>query len=347
MSKEAIDRVVNASNFYETLNVNPDATFSEIKKSYYTLAVEVHPDKNINSPEAVDAFQRLKDAYDTLIDPQQRELYDQNLNDQTQKQIETGSSATLAITDSQEMALVSPGQQPFVAPKAKKRTVKGKKSTASEDDGDLDEEEEQEETQEKAQSQKPEEKKEKDPMLELLDDLNAFVSQTNKKITSATLALGKDAWDKLQNTQPMKTLNKALDEAKEFMNNKIDEGIDSVKNSEALTSAKSFVDGIKDKIDASFSAVMNKAADAIAEGIHKAVSSGDEPGSDNNEQQLGENRTETSLSQGADTEIGKNLTEALSKDKLAGLLTENDSALATTKTEEEDLTSNAGHRIGQ
>lgn len=46
------------------------------KKSYKSLALKLHPDKNINDPEATNNFQKLSEAYKILIDSEKRSLYD-------------------------------------------------------------------------------------------------------------------------------------------------------------------------------------------------------------------------------------------------------------------------------
>jgi len=38
--------------------------------------LKLHPDKNINDPEATNNFQKLSEAYKILIDSEKRSLYD-------------------------------------------------------------------------------------------------------------------------------------------------------------------------------------------------------------------------------------------------------------------------------
>ncbi|MFJ1269672.1 J domain-containing protein [Legionella lytica] len=117
-------------------------------------------------------------------------------------------------------------------------------------------------------------KKHKDPLMELVEELNDFVKQTNKQITDFFKEKGNDAWDKLKNTGPMKTLAGALDEAKQFAKDKVGEKWDQLNESDAakaLNSAKDQVSALKDKIGDAFSNAMNSAANAIASGIHNAV----------------------------------------------------------------------------
>ncbi|KAF2073568.1 hypothetical protein CYY_005117 [Polysphondylium violaceum] len=64
-------------DFYEILGVSKTATESELKKAYYKLAREVHPDKN-NGPEAKEEFQKLGRIYSILKDPKSRKIYDEH-----------------------------------------------------------------------------------------------------------------------------------------------------------------------------------------------------------------------------------------------------------------------------
>ena len=50
----------------ETLGVNQNTSKSEIKKAFRDAAKELHPDHN-DSPEAAEAFKRIKEAHDALI----------------------------------------------------------------------------------------------------------------------------------------------------------------------------------------------------------------------------------------------------------------------------------------
>ncbi|GIQ79798.1 hypothetical protein KIPB_000497 [Kipferlia bialata] len=64
-------------DYYKSLGVTPSATVSEIKKAYRKLALEWHPDRNLDrSEEATEVFKRLKCAYETLSDADERAAYD-------------------------------------------------------------------------------------------------------------------------------------------------------------------------------------------------------------------------------------------------------------------------------
>ena len=54
------------------------ASSDEIKKSYRKLAVKYHPDKNPGDKASEEKFKELGEAYEILIDPQKRAVYDQH-----------------------------------------------------------------------------------------------------------------------------------------------------------------------------------------------------------------------------------------------------------------------------
>ena len=65
-------------DYYRILGVKPNASQTEIKSAYRKLALKSHPDLNPNS-EAGRQFALLSKAYHTLIDPQERVYYDEQL----------------------------------------------------------------------------------------------------------------------------------------------------------------------------------------------------------------------------------------------------------------------------
>lgn len=64
------------NNYYEELNVKPDATVQEIKASFRKLAFEYHPDRNKDNSQAADKMKRINEAYAVLSDPEKRREYD-------------------------------------------------------------------------------------------------------------------------------------------------------------------------------------------------------------------------------------------------------------------------------
>jgi curved DNA-binding protein CbpA len=73
-------------NFYQVLNITQTASDSDIKKAFYKLAKEYHPDV---SKGAEDKFKEINEAYETLSDEFKRRQYDNDL-----KHGYTGSSSS-------------------------------------------------------------------------------------------------------------------------------------------------------------------------------------------------------------------------------------------------------------
>ena len=68
-------------DYYRILGVKTSASQAEIKSAYRKLARKSHPDVNPNT-EAARQFALLSKAYHTLIDPQERAYYDDQLKAQ-------------------------------------------------------------------------------------------------------------------------------------------------------------------------------------------------------------------------------------------------------------------------
>lgn len=64
-------------DYYQILELHKGANEEEIKKSFRRLAVKWHPDKNPDSKDlALERFQELSEAYETLSDSSKRNHYD-------------------------------------------------------------------------------------------------------------------------------------------------------------------------------------------------------------------------------------------------------------------------------
>lgn len=63
-------------DYYEVLGVSKEASDSELKKAFRSLARKFHPDKNPDDPDAERLFKEVQEAYAVLSNPEQRRQYD-------------------------------------------------------------------------------------------------------------------------------------------------------------------------------------------------------------------------------------------------------------------------------
>jgi molecular chaperone DnaJ len=63
-------------DYYELLMVSRDASDQEIKTAYRKQAMQHHPDRNPNNPEAEEKFKACSEAYSVLSDAEKRAAYD-------------------------------------------------------------------------------------------------------------------------------------------------------------------------------------------------------------------------------------------------------------------------------
>jgi len=64
-------------DYYEVLGVSKTASPEEIKKAYRKKAMEYHPDRNKDNPDAERLFKEAAEAFDVLKDPNKKARYDQ------------------------------------------------------------------------------------------------------------------------------------------------------------------------------------------------------------------------------------------------------------------------------
>jgi curved DNA-binding protein CbpA len=65
-----------ASDYYELLQVEQDASSEQIHKAYRALAMQHHPDRNPNG-DAASKMVAINEAYSVLIEPARRRHYDE------------------------------------------------------------------------------------------------------------------------------------------------------------------------------------------------------------------------------------------------------------------------------
>ncbi len=63
-------------DYYEILGVQRGAADQEIKSAYRKLALQYHPDRNPNNPDAEEKFKEASEAYAVLADSEKRGVYD-------------------------------------------------------------------------------------------------------------------------------------------------------------------------------------------------------------------------------------------------------------------------------
>ncbi|NLC69811.1 MAG: DnaJ domain-containing protein [Desulfuromonadaceae bacterium] len=63
-------------DYYQILGIGRDADAKAVKEAYRKLALQYHPDRNLNDPQAASRMKELNEAYAVLSDPRKREEYD-------------------------------------------------------------------------------------------------------------------------------------------------------------------------------------------------------------------------------------------------------------------------------
>src|SRR5688500_5385108 len=65
-------------DYYNLLGLAPGASISDVKRAYRRLSRRYHPGLNPGDRAAEALFQRISQAYETLVDPKRRQQYDAN-----------------------------------------------------------------------------------------------------------------------------------------------------------------------------------------------------------------------------------------------------------------------------
>jgi len=63
-------------DYYQILEVTPESSEEQVRKSYRRLAMQYHPDRNPGNPAAEEKFKEIAEAYGVLTDPVKRSQYD-------------------------------------------------------------------------------------------------------------------------------------------------------------------------------------------------------------------------------------------------------------------------------
>lgn len=86
--------VLCGKDYYKLLGVSRNADEKQIKKAFKKMSLKYHPDKNKDNPDAKDKFVEIANAYETLMDPDKRQIYDvhgeEGVNQKTQRDAQQG-----------------------------------------------------------------------------------------------------------------------------------------------------------------------------------------------------------------------------------------------------------------
>jgi DnaJ-class molecular chaperone len=80
----ALVRIIDELDYYQILHLEPDASASDLKRTYFTTSRIFHPDANRHLEEALRRdceriSKRVTEAYCVLRDPRRRKAYDRQL----------------------------------------------------------------------------------------------------------------------------------------------------------------------------------------------------------------------------------------------------------------------------
>ncbi|RLN19678.1 uncharacterized protein C2845_PM02G42490 [Panicum miliaceum] len=80
-SEDEVARLLNCTDHYSALGFRQyeNIDVPSLKREYKKKAMLVHPDKNMGNDKAADAFKKLQNAYEVLLDSLKRKTYDDEL----------------------------------------------------------------------------------------------------------------------------------------------------------------------------------------------------------------------------------------------------------------------------
>ncbi|XP_058075897.1 uncharacterized protein LOC131224645 [Magnolia sinica] len=80
-SEDEVIRLLNCNDHYSALGLSryENIDVSLLKREYRKKAMLVHPDKNMGNEKAAEAFKKLQNAYEVLLDSLKRKAYDDEL----------------------------------------------------------------------------------------------------------------------------------------------------------------------------------------------------------------------------------------------------------------------------
>ena len=79
--RDYVKSIHKSSTLYETLRVKPNSSPKEIRESFRFLSKKIHPDKN-KAPGSTEAFKKLNNAYQTLINDESRHNFEKCNNNE-------------------------------------------------------------------------------------------------------------------------------------------------------------------------------------------------------------------------------------------------------------------------
>ena len=106
--EEVLSRIESAENYYIILGIDPSAKIPMIRKAYFRLAKQLHPDLYHNeSPEVLrrveKAFTELAQAHETLKNPETRQGYDVKMR-QAEKDKQQGNTSGVEVSRQEDQA---------------------------------------------------------------------------------------------------------------------------------------------------------------------------------------------------------------------------------------------------